>query len=219
MSTKNPFFVSPPTDYQQFGSGTFNIYWAGSGIKISMDGGSTWQTLPTHIKIPVGSPHNKHFDTVNTNDKVYTVPDNEIWNIQYIRWTWTATSTVGNRVLNIQLKSPEAEVVFSHSMPSVISASGGADYKLMTNFGYKESETNGLWVPFPNVTITSGWVLRFRDSSDIDDNDDQEFDILHRYSESLEKTSIRIQATDLLISWTDSNTQGSEQQLEVLKIG
>jgi hypothetical protein len=219
MSTKNPFFVSPPSDFQQFGSGKFSVSWAGTNIKLSLDGGNSWQYLPPHTKWNKGSIIQSVDTSLNDINKSLTAPSDEIWEIISANVYFACTATTGNRKIAISLYDSTNRSMWSATFPAVITAGNtlagkvfhGADHQTTAQDGYDN-------IPMPNLILAPGWYLNFTDVNAVDANDDLLIWLSYRQYGTLDLKSIELQASDLLINWNNSIVAGSEQKIHVLKL-
>jgi hypothetical protein len=216
MSTKNPFFVSPPTDFQQYGSGHFRIYWAGRDIKFSIDSLS-WQTLPAHVIWNRGTYKKISDTTANDNDKTFTVPSDKYWTILYGWIRYTSTATVGSRVMRFDLKDSSGSEYYLGRITDAISASTTIDYMLHTSGDENVTGEFSIPIPLNNILEPSG-SIRFHNTSNIDVNDDFNWYMVVNEFDSLSMNSLEIHASDLQIAWTNSIISGSEQKVHVLKL-
>ena len=220
MSTKNPFFVPPPTDYQSFGSGRFLISYGGSNIKISMNGGNSWQYLPPNINLGQGVPKSVTDSAANENSKSFTVPTGKLWKINIIWAFFATTATAGTRVLEAKFLldgGTGTAAQFTSGIDHAASTTGRTTFalSLSKDSGYRSGTAT---CPMAPNLLGPADVLTIYDVSNVDGNDDMVVRInLIEYS-TLNPTTLTIEASDLLLSWNDSFSSGSEQSLSVLKI-
>ena len=222
MSTKNPFFVSPPTDYQQFGSGNFIIYHAGSGVKISLDGGNSWQTLPDHFRLPYAGV-SYYIDTdLNDIEKSIAIPVGEIWSIISVRIHLTPTATAGTRKLYYGITNLSgSQSMVERDLPVTTSASTLLNYSLYAGAPESSSATNNRCsAPLPtNLLMPGTSSFNIAELSSTDSNDDMRIYVQYKKYTSLDLLSTKVNASDLLLSWSESLVTGSEQKVNVFKIG
>lgn len=120
--------------------------------------------------VSVVSPIHSVFDnTANDSDKTFTVPDGEMWKLNWAHVTLASTADVGNRQAEMRLLDSDGNVMFSLSAGAVQAASLTHDYHF-TQGTYRETAfvANELQVPFGNdVYLPAGWQINFRDSAAI----------------------------------------------------
>jgi hypothetical protein len=218
MSTKNPFFVSPPTDFQQFGSGKFLINYSGSNIKISLNGGLAWQTLPPSVNIPKGTPESTVDETANDISKIFTVPTGEIWTINNIKVKHIATATVGTRVIFLYVRNSSNEYLYN-TYTAGITASEIHNIFFSSIFNTIAEVQPGIQtLPFPKLYLQGGDYIEIQEAANIDSNDNMYVYTNKNVIKTLESKEITINASDLLISWTKSIVHDNEQSIHVLKL-
>lgn len=219
MSTKNPFFVSPPTDFQQFGSGKFLISYAGSGIKLSTNGGTAWQTLPPNVDWGTGTTISFNDVTDNSNDKTITVPAGKMWKIAWIYIQLTTTATSGDRRISLAVNNGTYHIWTGIPLNRI----GASTNELIIHSSVfnEPMEIHGAYntLPFPaSIMLPAGYTLRFRDDIQVDGNDDMDLHIIVQEYNNMNFKEVEITASDLLLNWSESIIAGSEQQVHVLKI-
>ncbi len=221
MSTKNPFFVSPPSDFQQFGSGKFLLSWAGKNIKLSLDGGQSWQYLPDNVNLGNPTPLKKLDTSANTSLFTFTVPTNKIWELISTHIVLTATGTVGNRHMSIKVKNSDGNYIGNFESGLAVTASTA---KRM-NFGHALTSSSAFVGENTNISYSPIFPCWMAETdrieiahNGVDANDDIEALVVVREYSSLILNSIEINATDLLIDHTLSLVSSSEQQVQILKL-
>jgi len=218
MSTKNPFFVSPPSDFQQFGSGKFQIDYAGTGIKFSINGGNTWQVLPDYISWVKGSTTFSRDTTPNETARTISIPSDEIWEVLSIYLRISTTANVGNRNWAIMIRN-ENDDYFYQSRTGNIPASTTDMSFSMGSVSNETSFTDTIqYKPLPLNFLPPSYSIYITELNSVDSNDDIQTVIYYRNLESLNYKTLSVECSDLLISWTDSITQGTEQKVHVLKL-
>jgi hypothetical protein len=217
MSTKNPFFVSPPSDSQSYGSGKFYVSFAGTNIKISLDGGISWQYLPANIDFGRGSLESINDATTNSNSKTFTVPSGEIWEIYSIFYEYQATATAGTRSPALYVRNPEGKVIGEYDTQHTVTANGNQRY-LFSEALPNTSVSIWHYNPFMKTILDAGSFLKIYDVANIDSNDDFTINISYRRADMLKMRTIEFTASDLQISWSDSILESAEQKVHVLKL-
>jgi hypothetical protein len=218
MSTKKPFYVSPPTDFQSFGSGKFQLSYGGTNIKISLNGGSSWQKLPPYTKYAWASPKLYSDLTVNQTSLMITMDEGEIWRIMSIRVNLDTTATVGNRRVSLGIRDG-SQYIFSSSDTTDVPASSSNIHHYFHASDYKEDSVSGLNnAPIPPIILLPGYQIYMYETSSTDGNDDMRFFVYYQRMIGLDTKEIIINADDLLVSWSESTVSGSEQTLNVFKL-
>jgi hypothetical protein len=109
-------------------------------------------------------------DTPNINDKSVVVPDNELWHINFVQAIFVTTSTVGNRLLALEVTNSDGNIILTVSASINQAASLTRIY---TGFQGQFRETSFLndeiHQPIPiDFYLTPSSTIRFYDTADID---------------------------------------------------
>jgi hypothetical protein len=118
------------------------------------------------IVAPIGSVFD---NTANDSNKFYTVPDGEMWELNWINVIMVAGAAVGNRQLEMRVLDEAGNMMFSLFAGAVQAANTTRDYHFIQGV-YRESAfiANELQVPFgTNVWMPAGWTLNIRDQAAI----------------------------------------------------
>lgn len=116
-------------------------------------------------------PLDHKFDsTTNDSDKSWTVPNNEIWKINWAHIIFTSTATVGDRSVEIEITDADSNDVLDVHPGSVQAASNTYHYVYLQGIYRETSFTlNVMQVPIPkDFYLQPGWTIRFYDSAAID---------------------------------------------------
>lgn len=108
--------------------------------------------------------------TPNDSDKSFTVPNGEMWKLNYLLVTMATSATVGNRQLMIEVQNSAGTVLGRISAGAVQAAATTRYYSCMQGI-YRETTfiNNELQVPIPmDAYLPAGVVLRVYDSAAID---------------------------------------------------
>jgi len=218
MSTKNPFFVSPPEDFQSFGSGKFLVSWAGRSIPISFNGGNYWQHLPDYVNWGLATPKQAVEDTPNDNSKVITVPTGKLWELTSVFMNYIATASVGNRYLRFKITG--GQDFWQVDGQTSVTANQNIILQASQNYGILPDEAGaGYFMSIPSgLRLTAGQTFTIGDADNIDSNDDILLRYFYNEYDGLLYKSLTVDATDLQISWSESIIAGSEQSINVLKL-
>jgi|ETNmetMinimDraft_23_1059889.scaffolds.fasta_scaffold52321_2 hypothetical protein len=216
MSTKNPFYVPPPTDYQDFGTGKFLISYAGRDIKVSFNGGNSWQYLPTHVDLGNPSTKLEVNESLNSDNKTITVPDGILWEIKHIFFQYSTTATSGSRSVHLQLLDDGDDVIYNASIQTV-----GANSWIKANCNSSVSSidttANWPWVNLPEIKLRPGYSIKIFAWDVIDSNDDIDVQLLMNQYHGFKKKDLIVDASQLLISY-DFNLYPTEQEVQIVKL-
>lgn len=136
-----------------------------------------------------GTPRWVRDAAANDSDKSFTVPDGKIWRVLTVRATFTATATVGNRILTAGI-TDGTNVLWTGPRTGNIAATNTAVLLFSENYDY--STTAGIANlddytppsisvvgPLPFIYLLPGYVLRVWDKSAIDAAADDLTVVLH----------------------------------------
>ena len=88
--------------------------------------------------------------TANDSDKSWTVPANEVWKITHACVNLIATATVGNRLMTLEVKDIDGNVIKNLAAGSVQVATANVSYCFMQGIYRETTIINGvIQVPIP----------------------------------------------------------------------
>jgi len=79
--------------------------------------------MPTEAVYPAGELTDLIDETLNDSDKTITVTINKKWKILWIHIEYTATATVGNRAIRIELRDSADDIIYEIRLDDVLTAS------------------------------------------------------------------------------------------------
>lgn len=105
--------------------------------------------------------------TANDSDKSWTVPGNEMWHLNWVHVLFASTSTVGNRILTLQVKDGSGNIMMDFVAGAVQAASATVHYAFLQGIYRETTVVNSeLQVPMAqDLYLDSGYVLRIYDSA------------------------------------------------------
>lgn len=108
--------------------------------------------------------------TPNDSDKTFTVPNGEMWKLNYVLVTLVTTATVGNRQIVLQATNSAGTVIGRISAGAVQAASTTRYYSCMQGVFRETTFINGeIQVSIPMDTyLPAGATLRVFDEAAID---------------------------------------------------
>jgi len=108
--------------------------------------------------------------TSDDSDKVFTVPANTIWRVYSIHVSYTATATVGSRVIRVRFRDTADLPAFESRMGIVLAASSGTDLGFLPAVVRETSvDLNQVLTPFPpEMWLPSGFDIQVFDAGLID---------------------------------------------------
>lgn len=108
--------------------------------------------------------------TLNNSNKTFTVPDGEMWHLNWARIVFTTTATVGNRLITLEIIDQSSNVLMSLAAGAVQAASATVDYNFLQGIFRETTVANGeIQVPFGQDTwLPAGWTLRILDTNAVD---------------------------------------------------
>lgn len=112
--------------------------------------------------------------TANDSDKSFTVPDGEMWELNWVNTVLVTTATVGNRQMEMRILDESGNVMVSLFAGAVQAASLTRDYHFIQGV-YRETAfvANELQVPYgTDIWMPAGWSLNMRDQAAIDPSAD-----------------------------------------------
>ena len=111
-------------------------------------------------------------DTVTTNTKSYTVPDNEVWRINWADIVYTSSATVGNRVVDMSVEL-NGSVILRTAAGAAQTASTTVHNQFFAGLvRVATSNTNDIPVSLPHECwIPAGATLKFYDRANISSTD------------------------------------------------
>lgn len=110
------------------------------------------------------------------NDKSFTVPAGQEWQILWMWVEYTSTATVGDRQLVVQVQDAATDVIADWARAGIVQAASVARNYLFAPaladlLGFRD--TDYLTTPIPVTSfLKAGDVLRVYDNNDVDDDDD-----------------------------------------------
>jgi len=106
--------------------------------------------------------------TANDSDKSFAaVPDDELREVDSILVHYTATATVGNRILTVIVTNAASQVVYNIAVSAAITATAAVYYNLYPTAPVLATGTS-RYMPMPVLHLQAGDVLRIADTSAID---------------------------------------------------
>lgn len=116
------------------------------------------------------SPIYSVFDNAaNDSNKTFTVPNGEVWKLNFAHITLATSADVGNRQMEMLIADEDGNTMISLAAGAVQAASQTRDYHFMQGtFRETAFVANELQTPFGHdVYLPAGWSIRFRDSAAI----------------------------------------------------
>lgn len=114
------------------------------------------------------SPIETTYDaTANDSDKSWTVPDGEMWMLNWAHVLLATSADVGNRQINIAIQDASGNDVFDTTAGTVQAASTTRHYNFVQGV-YRETAfiANEIQVPIPiGMYLPAGFTLQFYDSA------------------------------------------------------
>ena len=120
---------------------------------------------------------------LDTIDKVLTVPAQRQWEIQHIRAEVTSSTAVGNRQLELQIRTAADDVIYSIT-PLVVQA---ASTVYVFQFSQVQIDStavravNFVHTPTPELTLGPGFDVRVFDNATISTTVAQDDMVLHMH--------------------------------------
>lgn len=111
------------------------------------------------------------YDAVtNDSDKSWTVPENEMWKLNFLHATLISTATVGNRIVTIEIDDEDSNPLIDLFAGAVQAASLTRHYGFIQGIYRETSFINGeIQVPLPkDCYLGPGYSLRVYDSAVVD---------------------------------------------------
>lgn len=117
-----------------------------------------------------GSPTLSAEETADDSDKALTVPAGKVWIFQSLRVEFTATATVGNRQVAVQVRDDTADVVFEVVAGAVQAASEARNYHFAPQVADLTAfrDTDFLSTPMPALVLPAGYDIRIFDNNAVD---------------------------------------------------
>lgn len=107
-----------------------------------------------------------YFDsTANDSDKTWTVPDGEMWMLNWAHAILVATATVGNRVVTIDIEDGEGNLLIDIPSAANHTANNTEHYAFFQGI-YRETAfaAGAIQVPIPkDLYLKAGYTLRIYD--------------------------------------------------------
>lgn len=117
-----------------------------------------------------GTPELQVEETADDSDKTITVPDKTQWRVLWIWIEYVATATVGNRILQIDIRDPSDDVIYSVTAVAAIVASATEYARAVPSDAIAAAETVAGFhtLPLPHECILpAGYDIRIYDSAAI----------------------------------------------------
>lgn len=107
--------------------------------------------------------------TLNSSNKVFTVPTGEVWKLNFAHITFISDATVGNRQMTMEISDSSANLMISVAAGATQAASLTREYHyLQGTFRETAFVASELQTPFGgDIYMNPGWTIRFRDSAAI----------------------------------------------------
>lgn len=113
-------------------------------------------------------------------DKIFTVPDVEVWTVNSIYISHTATATVGNRQIEISVRDGSDVVIFVIAADILQTASQVRAYTFGQGLPRESAFVDNLLLtPLPPIVIPTGFDLRIRDLAAVDVLDTLAVHVMH----------------------------------------
>lgn len=105
----------------------------------------------------------------NDSDKTFTVPNNEMWKLNFLHVILVTTATVGNRIITLEIDDADGNNLIDLYAGAVQAASLTRHYDFIQGIYRETSFVNGeLHVPIPqDCYLGPGYTLRVYDSAAI----------------------------------------------------
>jgi hypothetical protein len=110
---------------------------------------------------------NKYDATANDSDKSWTVPNNEMWKINFAHVILVSTATVGNRQMTLQIVDENSNMIIDMTAGTVQAASLTRHYLFIQGIYRETAFVNGeLQIPIAlDLYLKPGWSIRFLDEA------------------------------------------------------
>lgn len=107
--------------------------------------------------------------TLNSSNKVFTVPAGEVWKLNFAHVILITDATVGNRQMEMDISDSAGNLMISVSAGATQAASLTREYHfLQGTFRETAFVASELQTPFGgDIYMSAGWTIRFRDSAAI----------------------------------------------------
>jgi hypothetical protein len=109
------------------------------------------------------------YESVATNTKTYTVPDNQTWFLNWAHLIYTSTADVGDREIEMFVKDSSGNTLLDVTPGAVQAASNVYHYYLVQGIFRETSfSRDAIQVPIPkDLYLGPGYTLQFVDDADI----------------------------------------------------
>lgn len=107
--------------------------------------------------------------TADSSNKVYTVPNGEMWKLNFAHVTLVSNGSAGNRQMEMDVSDSSGNLMFSLAAGATQAASLTREYHFMAGtFRETAFVASELQVPFgTDIYLPAGWTLRFKDAAAI----------------------------------------------------
>lgn len=137
------------------------------------------KVVPVFIANEIGDIKVIQDDTLNSNNKIITVPDGKKWQVLSIFMDFTATATAGSRRIELFLRTANDDVFFNVFNSANITASQNRVLNWLPGAGLVTTSDDAYFIPLPSeVWLGEGMDIRIRTKSSVDVNDDMLIRIL-----------------------------------------
>lgn len=115
---------------------------------------------------PIGSQFN---DAADDSDKSFTVPNNEMWKLNFAHVLYVSSADAGNRIVTVEIDDADGNNLIDLVAGAVQAASTTVHYGFLQGIYRETSVVNGeLQVPMPeDCYLGPGYTIRFYDSAAI----------------------------------------------------
>jgi len=107
--------------------------------------------------------------TLNSSNKIFTVPAGEDWEILSVFGYFATTATVGNRLLSIHVFNASGALLAAVGGGIYMAASGTANFTAAPGMSHNNHDGGGgITMPLPALVLPSGYSIRVLDVKAID---------------------------------------------------
>lgn len=126
--------------------------------------------LNTSESVAIVSPIDSRFDdTANDSSKSWTVPEGELWKLNFAHIILVSSADVGNRVISIDILDADGNLMLDLFSPVVQAASGTRHYAFFQGI-YRETAfaADSIQIPIPkDLWLKAGYTIKAWDRAAI----------------------------------------------------
>ena len=145
------------------------------------EGSSWWQLLDWGGRLIPGWPNISTYNEASAdNDHSIGVPVDEHWEIVSLNLEYTATITVGNRSLVLEITNVAADIVTTAPCNSLIVASDVINVTFANGLSAGVLAGTHITVPTAVMYAATGWGIRLYDVNNVDVADTMDITIMYK---------------------------------------